>query len=464
MSKTLQNIVHDERIDDFGATAASAAPDVEEPEEVEVSGESFEDERPAVATEIDAEPALEEPEALDVDIEPTPAAARRPVTREELEDPLALYARELARAPAMTPPEERESAAAIVALDHLVWERLLTDAHIARTVLEVITPSFEKVPRELVALRRAVAGAAKSRATKAARAALVRAAQRSAPRLRILDPDRHLVTAATAAAERLSSGGSDAARARALSSIAKARRAADEARNEFVRRNLRLVMSIARRYRVHGMPLLDLVQEGNLGLLKAMDRFDPARGFRFSTYAVWWIRHHINRAMADKSRLVRVPVHRLDRHNQIERARRRLVGELGRDPTRDELATATGLDIEQLEQIASMRFERVVSLDSPRSGEEDDDRAAHDWFQDPHADGTSPVERLSHDVDLKRLRLALRDLKPVEAAVLTKRFGLGDRDERTLADIGEEHGLSRERIRQIEQQALVRLRKAMAET
>jgi RNA polymerase primary sigma factor len=458
MSKPLQSIVHDERPEDL-------APASDDLEDIQV-GDSFDDESPVARGD---ETEATTPTDVEVDVEddlpePTKALAQRPVTREELEDPMALYARDLARAPAMTPAEERDSAAAIVALDHMVWERLLHDAHIAVAVLDAVTPTFEKVPRELVTLRRTVAVAAKSRATKAARTALVRAAGRSAPKLRLLDPDRQLVTSAAQAAERLAAGGSDAARATAIAEIRKARRAADVARAEFVRRNLRLVMSIARRYRVRGMPLLDLVQEGNLGLLKAMDRFDPARGFRFSTYAVWWIRHHINRAMADKSRLVRVPVHRLDRHNQIERARRRLVAELGRDPTTDELGKATGLDAQQLEQIAQMRFERVVSLDAPRSGDEDDDRAAHDWFQDPHAEGASPVERMTHDVDLTRLRVAMRGLKPIEAAVLSKRFGMGDRDERTLADIGEEHGLSRERIRQIEQQALARLRKAMAET
>jgi RNA polymerase primary sigma factor len=463
MSKPLQSIVRDDVRDD-------RSPASDDLEDIQV-GDSFDDETPAASQPAGDEAGAETPTDVEVEIdtddelpEKTPAQAQRPVTREELEDPMALYARDLARAPAMTPPEERESAAAIVALDHMLWERLLEDAHIARVVLDAITPSFEKAPRELVALRRAVAVASKARATKAAKAALARAAHRAAPRMRILDPDRLLVTSAASAAERLAAGGSDAARARAIAGIRKARRSADVARGEFVRRNLRLVMSIARRYRVRGMPLLDLVQEGNLGLLKAMDRFDPARGFRFSTYAVWWIRHHINRAMADKSRLVRVPVHRLDRHNQIEKARRRLIGELGRDPSGAELAKATGLSAEQLEEIAEQRFERVVSLDAPRSGDEDDDRAAHDWFRDPHADDASPIERLSRDVDLRRLRSALGGLKPIEAAVLSKRFGMGEREERTLADIGEEHGLSRERIRQIEQQALQRLRKAMAET
>jgi RNA polymerase primary sigma factor len=463
MSKPLQSIVHDEVRDD-------RVPASDDQDDLQVGG-AFDDETTTADAPERADAETETPTDVEVETDSddvlsdkTPAQAQRPVTREELEDPMALYARDLARAPAMTPPEERESAAAIVTLDHMVWERLLEDASIARAVLVAITPSFEKVPRELVALRRAVAVAAKARATKAARTALVRAAERSAPRLRILDPDRQLVTLAASAAERLAAGGSDAARATAIANIRKARRAADVARAEFVRRNLRLVMSIARRYRVRGMPLLDLVQEGNLGLLKAMDRFDPARGFRFSTYAVWWIRHHINRAMADKSRLVRVPVHRLDRHNQIERARRRLVGELGRDPTSTELAKATGLSSEQLQEIAEQRFERVVSLDAPRSGDEDDDRAAHDWFRDPHADEASPIERLSRDVDLRLLKRALGGLKPIEVAVLTKRFGMGEREERTLADIGEEHGLSRERIRQIEQQALARLRKAMAET
>ena len=450
MGKGLLSIVHDERLDEPTAATPSAKLDELEDENLETGLPSFDDEVPVADTHHDE---------LDVVAARKAASRLRPPTREELEDPLALYARQLADAPVMTPDEERVAAAAIVALDIAVWERLVSDAPVARDVLEVVSPLFEKVPRELVALRRALGGAA-GKDTRTARAALARVAGKVAPKLRSLDPDRQLVNAALAAVEREASARSSRTYTRVVEAIRHARRASDTARNEFVRRNLRLVMSIARRYRVRGMPLLDLVQEGNLGLLKAMDRFDPARGFRFSTYAVWWIRHHINRAVADKSRLVRVPVHRLDRHNEIERARKQLQGDLGREPTIEELGKATKMDPAQLERVSALRFERVVSLDAP-SGDEDDDRSRHDWFQDPHAGGASPLETLSHASDVKRLKVAMAHLKPIEVTVLRKRFGMGDAEERTLADIGAEHGLSRERIRQIEQQALARLRKVM---
>ena len=231
------------------------------------------------------------------------------------------------------------------------------------------------------------------------------------------------------------------------------------AKNDFVSANLRLVVAVAARYSRELLTFEDLVQEGNIGLMKAVDRFDYRKGFRFSTYASWWIRHAIGRALADKARLVRLPVHVLDAQQKVEKTRRALTAQLGRKPTPAEIAKETGLDQEEVERINALPSSSPLSLDEPFS-DEDDDRSRMDTLADPEP-GPEPVDRLAQTETEKAMISLMAQLKPVEVDILRKRFGLHDGRERTLQEIGDEHRLSRERIRQVQDRALNKLRGAL---
>ena len=231
------------------------------------------------------------------------------------------------------------------------------------------------------------------------------------------------------------------------------------AKNNFVSANLRLVVAVAARYSRELLTFEDLVQEGNIGLMKAVDRFDYRKGFRFSTYASWWIRHAIGRALADKARLVRLPVHVLDAQQKVEKTRRALTAQLGRKPTPAEIAKETGLDVEEVERINALPSSSPLSLDEPFS-DEDDDRSRMDTLADPDP-GPEPVDRLAQTETERAMISLMAQLKPVEVDILRKRFGLHDGRERTLQEIGDEHRLSRERIRQVQDRALNKLRGAL---
>jgi len=204
------------------------------------------------------------------------------------------------------------------------------------------------------------------------------------------------------------------------------------------------------------MPLSDLIQEGNIGLIKAVERFEYSRGFRFSTYASWWIRHAITRAIADKGRLVRVPVHMLSTFQKVARTSRELSAKLGRPPTAEEICFSTALSTEKVAQIQEHLPNQAFSLDSVVS--EDDDRRFIEMVQDE--EDSSPADRIGDAQVYDQVELILSDLKPIEADVLRKRFGI-DGKEHTLSEIGSEYALSRERIRQIQEQALGKIRRAL---
>jgi len=414
-------------------------------------------------------PARGEQAELDIDAIASDAeeAEVAEVKRPDNATYLSMYFRDMAALDVLRPEEEFTSAREIEALEIVLWEAVLAYAPAIDHVLSAIEP-IAALPGEVRVLR---AGAAKQGSAALDAKAWAKLAARAARKLRSEDVDHLFIDAALGAIDRVTLGigprgttvgplGRERVRKDWLRRVHAANLAAADARNAFVKANLRLVVSIARRFNHGRMALADLIQEGNLGLIKAVERYDYRRGFRFSTYASWWIRHAISRALADKGREVRLPVHMIDAQHRLTKARRQLTGQLGRQPTSEELAAATEMPVDKIEKMRSWLLEQSISIDKPVG--DDEGRVLGEVLEDPDREEVSPTGDLEWEALTTEVRDLLRELRPIEADILRQRFGLGTEQELTLKEIGDKYNLSRERIRQLQEQALAKMRRALA--
>lgn len=362
-------------------------------------------------------------------------------------DDLTTYFESLAGNQLLTPEYERTLAKYIVDTEVLTWVQLLSHPPVAYRVLAEVDASAEFTKK--LAKITALLTEAQLNNWQVDEKIYTPMVKKIAKYLRAQDLDRVHVNRVFASMKDL-----DVSVKESEALYAKAHRL----REEFVKANLRLVVKMARRHSHPGMTLSDLIQEGNLGLIHAVSRFDYKRKLRFSTYACWWIRHAIGRAIADKGRAVRIPVHMIEAQQQLTKARANLTSDLGRPPTEAELDKAAKAPLAKLGDQHRYIMGPAMSLDRPVHDE--DDRT----FGDSLADPTTEDDRedgITSGALTQQLTALMVHLSPIEQDVLSQRFGLEDDEEKTFREIGEKHDLSRERIRQIQKTALEKLKRAI---
>lgn len=412
------------------------------------------------------EPIQDEPETNSTSSSTTTAKAK---ADEPSENFLARYFKEMAELSVLKPEEEFEAARRIESLELTLWTHILSYTQLVDRVCGIVEENLEDEVKQLASLRRSARNL-RSRSNAAVRKRYLALCETTAQTIHPLDIDRCALFAVIDELQRVASGDSDLA-GRGRGSINPTSKAfstyitrvrslfagTQRARNSFVKANLRLVVSIARRFNHGRMPLSDLIQEGNIGLIKAVERYDYRRGFRFSTYASWWIRHAISRALADKGRAVRLPVHMIDAYHKVAKTRRELSNRLGRQPSSEEVSAESGIAVDKVRKLEGFLMEQAVSLD--REVSDDDGRKFVDFIEDTDAD--LPSDRVMHESMNDQVMELLGELKPIESDILRKRFGLVGGREQTLKEIGEDYNLSRERIRQLQEQALGKIRRAL---
>jgi len=455
-----------------------------EAKELNSKPENMEPEGAAVA----AETHVQGPQADVREVEPTEADLAEVASElatlpdDELAGgSLSRYFRDMSLYPVMDPADEMKAAEEFLAAEIKRWERALSyppafpmvrrivEQRLARLTDPVELPDFDLLEGSLKEFRKNRSKF--DRKHQDQWEGLVGALSR---KLRALDADRLFIEAVDDELARVAGGADDTSEdssandpgtvlslgfRRFLVGVSEARENVYRIKNRFVAANLRLVVSIARRYNRGRMPLIDIIQEGNMGLIKAVERFDHLRGYRFSTYASWWIRHAISRGLADKGRAVRIPVHMLDSYNRVQRTSHMLSARNGRDPTLAELAVETGISLEKLDRMQRDWAETPFSLDRPVN--EEDGKRLIDCLQDDKV--LSPFDQVATSAWSDEVHRLLDTLSPMEARIIRWRFGLDDEEELTLKEIGDKYNLSRERIRQLQEQALAKIRRQVRE-
>ncbi|MBI5498385.1 MAG: RNA polymerase sigma factor RpoD/SigA [Deltaproteobacteria bacterium] len=377
-------------------------------------------------------------------------------------DPLDSYLEGLARIPLFTPAEERQAAKTLRELELEAWRRALP----FRATLETIG-SHEKILEltDRASLEEVARQAGRIPMDWPPSHPLAKDLAHLGEQLREVDEDQELIDGATARLLAMARESQEGRRRPVIRpgqptlqqalAVDRARRAAVTARNAFVRANLRLVVSVARGFHHFRLPLIDLIQEGNLGLIKAVHRFDWKKGFRFSTYAHWWIRQSIERAIMNKGAQVRLPVHVFDTRRQLARANKELSHALGRKPSEEEIAEHLGIPMDKLQEVLHAAPREPVSLDEPVGAE--DDRKLGEVVADESVE--PPDDWVIRDDEVTRVRQLLKLLTPVEMDIIQRRFGLAADQDETLEEIGRKYNLSRERVRQIQVQGLEKMRR-----